>query len=347
MPLSHRHGNTEVAATWPQVGISSCLLGENVRYDGGHKRSRFLTDRLAPFVCFVPVCPEMGIGLGAPREAIRLTGGAENLRIVGSRSGRDVTGALEKFGRERAAGLQDLCGYVFKSRSPSCGLARVPVYDARGKRTAAVARGIYAETITRAFPWLPVEDEGRLNDPLLRDNFLVRVFTLNRLRRALEPRPSARALVAFHTDHKYLMMAHNTASYRRLGRLVAEAGTRPIAELTEVYREELMRGLARVAGVSHHANVLQHLLGHLRGHLDSGDRAEIAALIERFRSGRLPLAALRILLLHHFRRHPDPFVTRQVYFEPYPEALAADGGVTVSDSAARWAGTALRKTSSA
>jgi len=310
----------------PRVGVSSCLLGEAVRFDTGHKRDRFLTDRLAQFVEFVPRCPEMAIGLGTPREPIHLVRTSGEMDAHGVRSGHAVGERLRHYGTEQADALSDLRGYVFKSKSPSCGLHRVTVYDADGKRTPGKARGLYADAITAALPWLPVEEEGRLNDAGLRDNFLIRVFTLDRLLRALfEQEATARALVSFHTDHKYLLLAHNAAAYKRLGQLVARAGCEPLQPLVAAYRDAVMAALSRPARVSRHVNVLQHLLGYLRESLDRSDREELVNAIENFRAGQLPWVAVRVLLRHHFRRHPDGFVDRQVYLEPYPDALATPG----------------------
>lgn len=306
----------------PRLGVSSCLLGEEVRFDKGHKRDRFLTDELAPFVEFVPRCPEVAIGLGTPREPIHVVAGSGATDAVGIRSGDRVGARLRAYGRTQVALLGDLSGYVFKSRSPSCGPARVPLYRPDGRRDTAKTQGLYAHEIAAALPWLPVEDEGRLHDPGLRENFLIRVFTLHRLQRALGERPAAGALVSFHTDHKLLLMAHNVAGYRRLGRLVAGAGREPMPALALRYRDELMHSLAHPARVPHHVNVLQHVVGYLRRPLDAADRAELAQYIEEFRAGRIPWIAVRTLLRHHFRRHPDPYVARQVYFEPYPAALA-------------------------
>jgi len=308
----------------PTIGVSSCLMGENVRFDTGHKRDRFLTDHLARFVECVPRCPEMAIGLGTPREPIHLVDAKGKTDARGVRSGNAVGDRLSAYGEAQAKELHGLSGYLFKAKSPSCGLHRVPVYTVDGNRTNRRGHGLYADRIITAMPWLPVEDEGRLNDPGLRDNFLVRIFTLDRLQRALiNERPNPRALVDFHTDHKYLLLAHNAAAYKRLGQLVARAGTEPLDELVPLYRDELMHALSRPARTPRHVNVMQHLLGYLRDQLDRDDRAEIADTIEKFREGLLPWIAVRMLLRHHFRRHPDAWVNRQVYLEPYPDELAA------------------------
>ncbi len=308
----------------PVIGVSSCLMGENVRFDTGHKRDRFLTDRLARFVRCIPRCPEMAIGLGTPREPIHLVAAGTDTDARGVRSGHAVGDRLKAYGDAQAQELQGLSGYLFKAKSPSCGLHRVPVYTEDGHRTNRRCHGLYAERIIAAMPWLPVEDEGRLNDAGLRDNFLIRVFTLDRLQRALlDGHPTPRALVDFHTDHKYLLLAHNAAAYKRLGQLVARAGSEPLDGLVPRYRDELMHALSRPARVPRHVNVLQHLMGYLRDRLDQDDRAEIADTIERFREGLLPWVAVRMLLRHHFRRHPHDWVNRQVYLEPYPDELAA------------------------
>ena len=325
MALAHDETGDNSRKAWniPVIGVSSCLMGENVRFDTGHKRDRFLTDRLARFVECVPRCPEMAIGLGTPREPIHLVATETGTDARGVRSGHAVGDRLRIYGETQAQELRELSGYLFKAKSPSCGLHRVPVYAPDGHRTNRRGHGLYADRIIAAMPWLPVEDEGRLNDAALRDNFLVRIFTLDRLQRALiNERPTPGALVDFHTDHKYLLLAHNAAAYKRLGQLVARAGTEPLDELVPLYRSELMHALSRPAPVPRHVNVLQHLLGYLRDRLDREDRAEIADTIEQFRKGLLPWVAVRMLLRHHFRRHPDDWVKRQVYLEPYPDELA-------------------------
>ncbi|MGH8128739.1 MAG: DUF523 and DUF1722 domain-containing protein [Gammaproteobacteria bacterium] len=308
----------------PRVGVSSCLLGEAVRFDAGHKRDLFLTDHLAHYVEFVPRCPEMAIGLGIPREPIHLVRTGDKMDAISVRSAQSVGVRLREYGEEQARALSDLCGYIFKSKSPSCGIGRVAVFGEDGQRTGGHTRGLYAQAITATLPWLPVEDEGRLRDTGLRDSFLVRVFTLDRLRRSLfEQKPTARALIDFHTDHKFLLLAHNVAAYKRLGQLVARAGCEPLEPLSEVYRDELMAALAHPARIPRHVNVLQHLLGYLRDRVDAGDRAELLSAIEDFRTGTLPWFAVRLLFRHHFRRHPDDFINRQVYLQPYPDELAA------------------------
>lgn len=306
----------------PRIGISSCLLGEPVRYDGGHKRNAFIAGGLARFVDFVPRCPEVAVGLGVPREPLRLTRDGGHLGARGVDSGTEAGTGLTRYGDQQAPQLTGLCGYLFKSRSPSCGPWRVPVFGADGNRLNVGARGLYAARIVAALPWLPVEDEERLQDPALRNSFLTRVFTLHRLQRALAEGTTAQALVAFHTDHKLLLLAHHVAAYRRLGRLVAGAGSGSVATLIADYRARLMQALHRPARIAGHVNALQHLAGYLRGSLTAAARRELAQAIDAYAAGQVPWTAVRTLLQGHFRRHPHAWVARQVYFEPYPEALA-------------------------
>ena len=308
----------------PTIGVSSCLMGENVRFDSGHKRDRYVTEVLARFVDCVPRCPEMAIGLGTPREPIHLVDVEGDIDARGVRSNRAVGDRLRDYGDRQVRELEGISGYLFKSKSPSCGLHRIPHYTVDGQRTHRKSHGLYAQRFISSMPWLPVEDEGRLNDAGLRDNFLIRVFTLDRLQRTLlSSPPSADALIDFHTAHKYLLLAHNPEAYKRLGRLVARAGTEPLDDLVIQYRDALMQALSRPSRVPLNVNVLQHLLGFLRDRLDSEDRAELVNSIEAFRARKLPWVAVRMLMRHHFRRHPHDFINRQVYLEPYPDELAA------------------------
>ncbi len=305
-----------------RVGVSACLLGERVRFDGQHKRDRFVTDVLAEHVELVPVCPEIAIGLGVPREPVRLVERGGRVRAVGVRdASRDVTGALRGYGVRMGRALADLAGYVLKARSPSCGPEGVKLYGAGGVPLPRAARGVYAEAFLREQPLLPAEEEGRLHDPGLREAFLERVFVYDRWLRLRRAGLTPAGLVGFHTEHKYLALAHDPAAYRRLGRLAARAGGAPVEALAARYIAALMEALVRPATPRRHVNVLQHLLGFLRGALDAGDRAELVQAIERYRQGRAPLIVPMTLLHHHFRRYPDPFVARQRYLAPYPDAL--------------------------
>ncbi|HEX4870323.1 MAG TPA: DUF523 and DUF1722 domain-containing protein [Moraxellaceae bacterium] len=306
------------------VGISQCLLGDHVRYDGGHKHSKVCTGVLAKRFAFVPVCPEVGIGMGTPREAIHLVGNLHDdvVRVVGNRTATlDVTAALEQYGRDKAAELGELCGYVFMGRSPSCGLGNIKVYHANGNPIGRNTRGVFAREFTARHPLLPVEEEGRLRDPRLCDNFVTRVYAWQRWR-ALEAAGLTHArLQDFHARHKYLLMAHRPAAYQHLGRLVALSHQRPVEDAARDYIHDFMATLRTEATSRGHTNVLQHLAGYLKKLLDGPSRQELATLIDDFREGKVPLIAPLTLLRHHLRQHPNAYVQRQVYLEPHPPEL--------------------------
>lgn len=305
-----------------RVGVSSCLLGEPVRFDAGHKRDRFVTDALARFVELVPVCPEVEVGMGTPRPALRLVDEAGRVRMREVKSGRDHTAAMRCFARRRVRELarQELCGYVLKKDSPSCGAFRVKLYREQGGATRA-GRGLFAEALIAGLPELPVEDEGRLNDARLRENFVERVFAYHRLRGFLAGRWTRGGLVAFHTAHKLQLLAHSQAAYRALGRLVAEARAHAPAALRDRYRSAFMEALARPATPGRHANVLQHMAGHLRGRLDDASRAELAEVIHEYRREQLPLVVPMTLLRHHARRLEVDYLLGQTYLQPHPREL--------------------------
>ncbi len=306
-----------------RLGISRCLLGEAVRYDGGHKYDGFLVKTLGQFVEWVPVCPEVESGLPIPREAMRLVGDPGAPRLVGIRSGRDYTDGVLAFSRERAAQLADenLHGFVFKKDSPSSGLFRVKVYDAHGA-PSRTGSGIFAREVTRRLPLLPAEEEGRLHDAPLRESFIHRIFAYYRWTLLLCDDPTPGGLVRFHTAHKLTLLAHSPRHYTEMGRLVAQAGTRPWPELTEEYARALMAGLRITTTPGKHANVLRHLLGFLKRALSTEDKAELEALIEDYRRGLVPLIVPLTLLKHHLARHPVPeWVHQQVYLTPYPKEL--------------------------
>jgi uncharacterized protein YbgA (DUF1722 family)/uncharacterized protein YbbK (DUF523 family) len=316
MPSEELVGNDRL-----RLGVSSCLLGEQVRFDGGHKHDRFLTDVLGRYVEWVPVCPELELGMGVPREAVRLEGDVDAPRMVGTRTQVDHTSAMRRFAATRVkqlAGL-DLDGYVFKKGSPSCGMERVRVYGTSGM-PARRGRGLFSAAFLHAFPLLPVEEEGRLNDPVLREGFIERVFAYRRLQTMLAA-PGRGALVAFHTAHKFQLLAHSPKHYRALGRLVAEQKQRRPAALGVEYAAAFMEALAVHATTAKHVNVLQHLAGFCRDHLDAGDRRELAALIEDYRRFLVPLVVPLTLLRHHIDRHRVAYVQGQTYLSPHPKEL--------------------------
>jgi uncharacterized protein YbgA (DUF1722 family)/uncharacterized protein YbbK (DUF523 family) len=305
------------------VGVSACLLGQSVRHDGGHKRDAFLTETLAPDVRFVPVCPEVEIGLGVPREAIHLRRKAGNTRLVGVTSGRDHTEAMIAFARRKVAKLAgfDLCGYILKKGSPSCGMERVAIHvgDVRKERDG---RGVFAATLLERLPLLPVEEEGRLQDAKLRENFIERLFAYRRIKRLFARRWSAADLVGFHSREKMLLLAHDRPAYAALGRLVARAGSIPRAEMAHAYAEGFMSALKRLATRSRHANVLLHMAGFLRKAVDGASRRELTSLVEDYRLGTVPLIVPLTLIRHHVRVHAIEYLAHQSYLEPHPRELA-------------------------
>jgi uncharacterized protein YbgA (DUF1722 family)/uncharacterized protein YbbK (DUF523 family) len=305
-----------------RIGVSACLLGRPVRFDGGHKRDRFLTDVLGAYVEWVPVCPELEVGLGVPRPTLKLRRAGDELRLVEGASGRDHTGAMRAFARRRLAELRALrlCGYVLKRDSPSCGMERVRVHPQQGPPRRE-GRGLFAEALLQAFPSLPVEEEGRLGDPVLRENFIERVFARRRLSRLFAARWSTGAVVAFHTAHKLQLMAHSPQAYRALGRLVAEVKRLPRAGFRARYEAEFMQALAQRASRGRNANVLQHMAGHLRDGLAAADRAELAETIHDYRRGLVPLVVPLTLLRHHARALVVEYLLGQVYLDPHPKEL--------------------------
>lgn len=315
-----------ISSTPIRIGVSSCLLGEKVRYDGNDKRDSYLLGTLALHFEFVPVCPEVGIGMGVPRPPIRLVGDPAAPRARGVRDpSLDVTQRLRDFGVQQAAALGDLSGYIFKSTSPSCGMSKVKVYQDDG-RMPERGMGLYAREIMMAHPLMPVEEEGRLLDPELRDNFIERVFAFRRWQIFSGEQPNAAGLVQFHTVHKFNVMAHGSRHYRALGRLVAEAGARPLPELAREYICLFMEALRQRATRKRHADVLQHLMGYLKKQLDAEDKRELLEIVDAYRLGRVPLIAPLILLRHHFRRHPNDYVAQQLYLYPSAEEMLLRSG---------------------
>jgi uncharacterized protein YbgA (DUF1722 family)/uncharacterized protein YbbK (DUF523 family) len=305
-----------------RIGISSCLLGQKVRWDGGHKRDRFLVDELGPLVEWVPVCPEVELGLGTPRPTLRLERRGHDVRMVEPRTETDHTDAMRAYARRRVKALadEDLSGYVLKKDSPSCGLERVRVY-AGGGPAARSGRGLFAEALLERLPHLPVEEEGRLGDARLRESFVVRVFAYQRLQRLFGGRWTQGQLIAFHTAHKLLLLAHVPSAYASLGRLVAAGRSLPREELRRRYQDEFMSALARPSTRRLHTNVLQHMVGHFRGLLDASDRDELLGLIEDHRRGLTPLIVPVTLVRHHARRLGVEYLLGQLYLDPHPKEL--------------------------
>lgn len=306
------------------IGISACLLGENVRFDGGHKRMAFAVNDLAPWVRFEAICPEMAIGLPTPRPALRLVKineGEIALRFSNQTEG-DLTAAMQDFSSRRVSGLEHLCGYIVCAKSPSCGLERVRVYDADSKNNRKSGTGIFTIELQRQFPWLPVEEDGRLCDPAIRENFVERVYTLHDLNLVRKGGLTRGKLIAFHSRYKLLLLAHSQPEYRELGRFVASIENwASLDEFFVEYRLRLMSLLAHHATRRNHTNVLMHVQGYFRRQLNARQRQELSDLIARYRQGTQPLLAPVTLLKHYMAEYPDRYLEQQRYFEPYPEAL--------------------------
>lgn len=305
-----------------RLGIAKCLLGETVRYDGTHKLDRYLRDTLGRYVEWVPVCPEVECGMSTPREAVRLVGEREAPRLVGRKSGEDWTERMHAWADRRLAQLEDedLCGYVFKYGSPSSGMARVKVYQDGGKVDYG-GTGLWAGRVMDHFPDLPFEDDGRLNDPGIRENFISRVFTLKRWREAVADGRTPRALVDFHTRHKLLVMAHNVELYRAMGKLVSRAGADPADTVFPEYLAMLNKALGYKPTVKKHVNVLMHALGYFKKELTADEKQEMLDVIDQYHKGLIPLVAPVTLLNHYVRKYGKEYLANQVYLAPYPAEL--------------------------
>ncbi len=305
-----------------RMGVSACLMGEKVRYDGQSKLDSYITGTLGEWFEFVPVCPEFELGLGVPRETMRLEGDPDHPRLMTGKTRRDLTEPMKDWCKKRVAELEkeELCGFIFKSRSPSSGAFRVKVYQADGMPVKA-GRGLFAAAFMNHFPYLPVEEEGRLNDPALRENFIERVFTLKRWREMLAENPTRGGLVKFHERHKYLLMSHSIPHYRQMGRIVADMKGHDLPQIQSAYFEQLMDALQLRATVSKHTNVLQHLAGYFKKELQPDEKQELVETIGRYKQGDFPLIVPVTLLNHYIRKYREPYLSEQYYLQPHPVEL--------------------------
>ena len=312
----------EIFSPKPKLGISACLLGEKVRYDGGDTKDYFLTETFGRHIQWVPVYPEVEIGMGIPREAVRLVGDPVKPRMIAERSGKDWTPQFNAFAGKRVQALTalDLAGYIFKKDSPSCGMERVRVYTAKGVPTRQ-GRGLFAATVIMELPLLPVEEEGRLNNPALRENFIERVFAYYRWQRLARRRRSISSLVDFHTRHKFLLLAHSERHYRKLGRIVAEIKHSPVADAHEEYGHLFMEGLAIHATVRKHCNVLHYIMGYFSKELSRAEREELIGHIIDFRRNLVPLVVPLTLVRHYVNIYDVGYLQGQVYLQPSPKEL--------------------------
>jgi uncharacterized protein YbgA (DUF1722 family)/uncharacterized protein YbbK (DUF523 family) len=305
-----------------KIGISMCLMGEPVRYDGGHKWDRFLTDTLGKYVEFTPVCPEMECGLGVPREAMRLVGDLENPRLVTIHTKVDHTDRMIQWALRRIAELkkEDLCGFIFKSDSPSSGMERVKVYNEKGIPVKQGV-GVFAREFMASFPLLPVEEEGRLHDPALRENFIERIFALKRWREVLDKKPRIKDLVDFHTRHKLLVLSHSPRHYQEMGKLVAQSEAIEFQGRVDSYQTLLLEALRIKASNKKHTNVLLHMLGYFKKELSADEKQELLEIIDRYQQGLIPLIVPVTLFFHYVRKYNQPYLKTQVYLDPHPIEL--------------------------
>jgi uncharacterized protein YbgA (DUF1722 family)/uncharacterized protein YbbK (DUF523 family) len=305
-----------------RLGVSQCLMGDNVRFDGGHKLDHFIRDTLGEYVDFVPVCPEVECGLGVPREAMRLVGDVESPRLVTVRTKVDLTERMLQWAGQRVRQLEkeDLCGFIFKSKSPSSGMERVKVYTDTGM---PVMRGVglFAQAFKTHFPLLPVEEEGRLHDPQLRENFIEGIFALKRWRETLKGKKAMGRLVQFHTANKLLLLSHSQQHYRDMGRLVAHGKELPAAELYTNYEAQLLEALRLKPTVKKHVNVLQHMMGYFKKHLSSDEKQELLEVISAYHRGLTPLIVPITLFNHYVRKYKELYLSQQTYLNPHPTAL--------------------------
>ncbi len=306
-----------------KVGISACLLGDKVRFDSGHKHDRYITDTLGRFFAFVPVCPEIEVGMGVPRETVNLQGAAENPRMIGTKSGKDWTRGMKIFSEKRTAQLEKykMRGYILKKDSPSCGMERVKLYPENGGPPARRGRGLYADALIRRYPLLPVEEEGRLHDIKLRENFIVRVFAYDRLMKLFENGYKRNDAVQFHAAHKYLLLAHSPKHYRELGKLVASIKDYEPSEFADEYKKTFMEALSFRSTPAKNVNVMQHIMGFLKKHLTPEDRKYILDIIEDYRNELVPLIVPITLIKQYIDKYKIEYIRNQYYLNPHPKEL--------------------------
>ena len=303
------------------LGISSCLLGNKVRHDGGHKRNVYVLSTLAEYFSFRPYCPEMAVGLGVPRPTIRLTRSPAGVRLTGSDDpGMDITDDMKRWSESAIRDMKDLSGFILKNNSPSCGMERVRIYDGKGAPSRD-GTGLFAAALMQAMPWLPVEEEGRLNDPMLRENFIERVFVYYRWQQLANNGLSVSGLMEFHQRHKFILLAHDEVEYRKLGPLIANVNRENLGRVADDYRLRMMTCLKARASRKRHANVLMHVMGYLKNKIDGDDKKELIEVMDSYRHGKVPLIVPVTLMRHHLRRFPDEYISSQYYMAPYPEEL--------------------------
>ena len=304
-----------------KVGISRCLMGKKVRYDGSHKQYHYATQVLNEFFELQLFCPEVESGMTIPRPTIHLQGSPESPEVVEVLNPHiSHTERLVGFSQSKVLELGHLSGFILKNKSPTCGMERVKVYQEK-PQPPKMGVGVFANALMKQYPLLPVEEEGRLNDPQLRENFIERIFVYYRWQIQVKAKPSAKALLDFHTEHKLTLLAHHQEAYRELGKMLANIKDIDLSTFLETYIEKFMNAMKQIANRKNHTNVLMHIQGYFKQQLDPQDKAELTQAIERYRIGHFPLIVPITLLKHHLMKHPDPYLQQQRYLFPYPEEM--------------------------
>lgn len=307
----------------PKIGIGACLVGRKVRYNGESKRKNPHIEKLRDYTDILPFCPEVGIGMGVPRESVRLVGelGSERIMDTATQS-IDYTEPMRAYAAQVIATNPELAGYILVKGSPSCGFGRVKRYNDEGNVVLNDAAGVFTQALRKLDPLLPLEEDGRLHDAALRENFAARVYTYHDWKSFRLQPLSHHGLIQFWSRYKYLLMSHHVPAYKQVGRLLANAKARALEETAGLFIKLLMSGLAKVATRKSHTNVLQHIRGYLKRNLEQPQKQEMDSLIMQYSSGQIPLVVPLTLLRHHFLRHESEYIARQVYMQPYPEQLS-------------------------
>jgi uncharacterized protein YbgA (DUF1722 family)/uncharacterized protein YbbK (DUF523 family) len=310
------------------VGISACVIGEKVRFDGSHKRARFISEELRKLFEFRPLCPEMAIGMGVPRPVIRQVQSGDIIKVVGSHDDNlDVTLPLKNYAEQVVPSLHDLCGYIVCAKSPSCGMERVKVYNEAGTGCEKTGVGAYTEVLMKKLPWLPVEEDGRLCDPLIRENFINRVYALHDYYQCMADGLTADKFVKFHSRYKLMLMATSPNHYRSLGKLVARIDEMPLQRFFEDYRLQMMVAMKQISTRKLHTNTLMHIQGYFKKQLDTEERQAFSRLILDYRKGEIPLLSPLTLVKHYLQKYPSAYLQQQAYLEPHPQHLKLRYGI--------------------
>jgi uncharacterized protein YbgA (DUF1722 family)/uncharacterized protein YbbK (DUF523 family) len=304
------------------IGISACLLGQQVRFDGGHKKDKYINGTLSRYFNFIACCPEVAIGMGTPRPTIHLEGDVDNPRVVGVHDkALDVTDKLKNYSKQQCQQLPQLCGYILKSKSPSCGMERVRVYISKNK-VLSNGTGVFANELKKQHPYLPTEEEGRLHDPILRENFITRVYTLHRWHSLMQDDITAKKIIEFHTQHKLLLLSHNPKQHKVLGAMVANIDKKNIIDFAQQYIAELLSALRYKSTPTKHMNAMLHGVGYIKKQLSAHDKKEFINLLENYKNREVPLIVPMTMLKHFFSHYQNDYIANQVYFEPYPSSLS-------------------------